>query len=92
MEWLAQHLDRELFYLSQTPVTVLSLLVLLAVAFGSAYAGPLIRSVLRAVALGKETQGGAPAGSARKFGWFAGVFTPSILTILGVVMYLRMGW
>jgi amino acid transporter len=28
--------------------------------------------------------------SARKFGWFAGVFTPSILTILGVIMYLRL--
>lgn len=29
---------------------------------------------------------------AKKFGAFAGVFTPSILTILGVIMYLRMGW
>ncbi len=28
----------------------------------------------------------------RKFGAFAGVFTPSILTILGVIMYLRLGW
>lgn len=28
----------------------------------------------------------------KRFGTFAGVFTPSILTILGVVMYLRMGW
>lgn len=27
-----------------------------------------------------------------RFGWFAGVFTPSILTILGVVMYMRLGW
>ncbi|MDH3208024.1 MAG: AAA family ATPase [Gemmatimonadota bacterium] len=27
---------------------------------------------------------------ARKFGWFGGVFTPSILTILGVIMYLRL--
>lgn len=26
------------------------------------------------------------------FGTFAGVFTPSILTILGVIMYLRFGW
>jgi amino acid transporter len=26
------------------------------------------------------------------FGTFKGVFTPSILTILGVIMYLRMGW
>jgi amino acid transporter len=27
----------------------------------------------------------------KKYGTFAGVFTPSILTILGVIMYLRMG-
>lgn len=27
-----------------------------------------------------------------KFGTFAGVYTPSILTILGVIMYLRLGW
>ena len=26
------------------------------------------------------------------FGTFAGVFTPSILTILGVILYLRVGW
>lgn len=29
---------------------------------------------------------------ANKFGTFGGVFTPSILTILGVIMYLRLGW
>lgn len=27
-----------------------------------------------------------------KFGVFAGVFTPDVLTILGVIMYLRLGW
>ena len=27
-----------------------------------------------------------------KFGTFGGVFTPSILTILGVIMYLRLPW
>ena len=27
-----------------------------------------------------------------KFGTFLGVFTPSVLTILGVMMYLRFGW
>ncbi|UCF04434.1 MAG: amino acid permease [bacterium] len=27
-----------------------------------------------------------------KFGTFLGVFTPSILTILGLIMYLRFGW
>ncbi len=30
--------------------------------------------------------------SEKKFGAFAGVFTPSVLTILGVIMYQRMGW
>lgn len=30
--------------------------------------------------------------SSKKFGAFAGVFTPSILTILGVIMYMRLGW
>jgi amino acid transporter len=29
---------------------------------------------------------------ARRLGTFGGVFTPSILTILGVIMYLRVGW
>lgn len=28
----------------------------------------------------------------KKYGTFAGVFTPSLLTILGVIMYLRLGW
>lgn len=31
-------------------------------------------------------------GASGRFGTFAGVFTPSILTILGVIMYLRFGW
>ena len=30
--------------------------------------------------------------SSRKFGTFEGVFTPTILTILGAIMYLRLGW
>jgi amino acid transporter len=30
--------------------------------------------------------------SKKKFGTFEGVFTPSILTILGVIMYMRLGW
>lgn len=36
----------------------------------------------------------APVATApsRKFGTFLGVFTPSILTILGVIMYQRLGW
>ncbi|MDF1698985.1 MAG: amino acid permease [Saprospiraceae bacterium] len=28
----------------------------------------------------------------KKFDTFAGVFTPTLLTILGVIMYLRLGW
>ena len=32
------------------------------------------------------------ASSATGLGTFGGVFTPSILTILGVIMYLRFGW
>ena len=28
----------------------------------------------------------------KKFGTFGGVFTPSLLTILGVIMYLRLPW
>ncbi len=34
---------------------------------------------------------GAPRRS-QKLGTFLGVFTPTILTILGVIMYLRFGW
>ena len=30
--------------------------------------------------------------SKRRFGTFGGVFTPTLLTILGVIMYLREGW
>lgn len=30
--------------------------------------------------------------AAPKFGTFLGVFTPSVLTILGIIMYLRFGW
>ncbi len=29
---------------------------------------------------------------AKKLGTFGGVFTPDVLTILGVIMYLRLGW
>ncbi len=33
-----------------------------------------------------------PEAEASGFGTFSGVYTPSILTILGVIMYLRFGW
>lgn len=32
------------------------------------------------------------AGGPRKFGTFTGVFLPTLLTILGVIMYVRVGW
>ncbi len=35
---------------------------------------------------------GGEAAPLRRFGAFSGVFTPSVLTILGVIMYLRLGW
>lgn len=37
-----------------------------------------------------QIEGAAPKGY--NFGTFQGVFMPSVLTILGVVMYLRLGW
>lgn len=40
---------------------------------------------------GSESPVPAPGGGA-KLSTFEGVFTPSILTILGVIMYLRTGW
>ncbi|MBT3382152.1 MAG: amino acid permease [Prolixibacteraceae bacterium] len=32
------------------------------------------------------------AKAVKKFGTFGGVFTPTLLTIMGVIMYLRLGW
>lgn len=42
-------------------------------------------SFIKRIAFGKKESGS-------KFGTFAGVFTPDVLTILGVIMYLRFGW
>ncbi|MHC4886294.1 MAG: Na-K-Cl cotransporter, partial [Planctomycetota bacterium] len=42
-----------------------------------------------------ETSSSSPTdntGPAVKFGTFLGVYTPSVLTILGLIMYLRFGW
>lgn len=40
-----------------------------------------------------EAPGGGPSEEKhRNFGTFGGVFTPTVLTILGVIMYLRTGW
>lgn len=33
-----------------------------------------------------------PESRGYQFGWFKGVYTPSALTIFGVIMYLRFGW
>jgi len=40
----------------------------------------------------KSTKLTTNAPSPGKLGTFGGVFTPSLLTILGVIMYLRFGW
>jgi amino acid transporter len=43
--------------------------------------------------MAEESEGAnESAGPRGRFGTFGGVFTPSILTILGVVMYMRLGW
>ena len=34
----------------------------------------------------------APTPAAGRFGTFAGVFTPNVLTILGIILFLRTGW
>lgn len=39
-----------------------------------------------------DTQSSIDPGLSRKFGTFTGVFTPTLLTILGVIMYVRLGW
>jgi len=41
---------------------------------------------------GGATGDSVPAEPVLKFGTFLGVFTPSVLTILGLIMYLRFGW
>lgn len=41
---------------------------------------------------GTSTPGGVAPVNPSGLGTFEGVFTPSILTILGVIMYLRFGW
>jgi solute carrier family 12 sodium/potassium/chloride transporter 2 len=41
---------------------------------------------------GRAKRGDPSPEDAYKFGTFGGVFTPDVLTILGVIMYLRLGW
>ncbi|MDX1372189.1 MAG: hypothetical protein R3321_06945, partial [Nitrososphaeraceae archaeon] len=40
----------------------------------------------------KQLNGSLSSLNKGRFGTFAGVFTPDVLTILGVIMYLRLGW
>ncbi len=40
----------------------------------------------------RRSPGGHTMADNRKLGTFIGVFTPTILTILGVIMYMRFGW
>ncbi len=42
--------------------------------------------------LSVDVPGTGSAASKKKFGTFLGVYTPSVLTILGVIMYQRFGW
>ncbi|MEM1030368.1 MAG: Na-K-Cl cotransporter [Myxococcota bacterium] len=91
MPELLQHLDRELFRLSETPVTPLTLALLGAAFLLAALAGPTLRAALRRWLVPATDPAPSREGGGR-FGTFGGVFTPSILTILGVVMYLRVGW
>ncbi|MCB9554730.1 MAG: Na-K-Cl cotransporter [Deltaproteobacteria bacterium] len=84
-------LNDELFRLSNSPITPLTLLIIVGAATAGAVIGPRLSKLLNASISGRASGAGVPASQAR-FGTFSGVFTPSILTILGVVMYLRMGW
>ena len=40
----------------------------------------------------KTTSFGPEPVTTKKLNVFGGVFTPDVLTILGVIMYLRLGW
>ncbi|MEZ4599932.1 MAG: hypothetical protein R2940_09090 [Syntrophotaleaceae bacterium] len=50
---------------------------------------PHLSSIWSDIIRGRRTPQPAPSG---KLGTFLGVYTPTILTILGVIMYLRFGW
>ena len=91
MPSLHDSLNLELFRLSDTPVTPLTLLVLFGVLTLGVLAGPAVRLLAQRVLVGEKPGPLASRGPGR-FGTFTGVFTPSILTILGVIMYLRVGW
>jgi len=39
-----------------------------------------------------QTKGNPGARGKGRFGTFAGVFTPTVLTVLGIILFLRIGW
>jgi solute carrier family 12 (sodium/potassium/chloride transporter), member 2 len=80
-------LQTELLRLGTWSVTPLALLIgaLLGLL------GVLVWPAIKPGGDGDDTPLSSHEASGR-FGAFAGVFTPSILTILGVIMYLRVGW
>ena len=47
---------------------------------------------LRSAVAGSTKKENGGDNQAVKFGTFGGVFSPTVLTILGVIMYLRLGW
>ncbi len=47
---------------------------------------------LKTVISSVEKEDGASSQPRLKLGTFGGVFSPTVLTILGVIMYLRLGW
>ncbi|MBN2184942.1 MAG: hypothetical protein JW746_06405 [Candidatus Krumholzibacteriota bacterium] len=56
---------------------------------------PAVAEERRPMIIDGKDPTGAESGfvaPAVKFGTFLGVFTPSTLTILGLIMYLRFGW
>ncbi len=48
--------------------------------------------IFRRLTVGNGTSGRKVPRAPGKLGTFLGVFTPTVLTILGVIMYLRFGW
>lgn len=54
--------------------------------------GPMLAKMQERLAALRQRGREGEEDRAQKFGMFAGVFTPTVLTILGAIMYLRTGW
>lgn len=54
----------------------------------------LFRSVKRAhrIEVGVRVETRQSKGEAKKFGTFKGVYMPSVITVFGIIMYMRIGW